>query len=271
MMKQPPLIDARLGIEGTVAILTFDRDDVRNALTGTNLIDDIVRCVDWVNGNTNVSVLIITGNGSAFSAGGNIKDMQNRQGDFAGNVKELEQKYREGIQRIPLAIESAEVPVIAAVNGAAIGAGFDLACMCDMRLASETAKFGETFVNLGIIPGDGGAWYLQRLVGYQKAAELTFTGRVFDANEAQALGLLLDVVPQQDLLQRASMLATEIASKPPHAVRYSKRLMKKAQRMQLNDFLEVCAAFQGISHNTQDHMEAVTAFIEKRTASFKGK
>jgi len=269
-MLQPTLSDSLLLIENAIATLTLNRNDVRNALTGTCLIDDIVETIQWVNHNQDISVLIITGAGSAFSAGGNIKDMQDRSGDFGGDVRMLERKYREGIQRIPLAIESSEVPVIAAVNGPAIGAGFDLACMCDMRFASDTAKFGETFINLGIIPGDGGAWYLQRLLGYQKAAELTFTGRILDAQEALTMGLVLDVIPKKNLLLKANELAQQIASKPPHAVRYTKRLMKKAQRMQLNDFLEVCAAFQGISHNTQDHLEAVNAFVEKRPASFKG-
>ena len=266
----PTLQDAILSAEGGVALLTFTRDDVRNALTGTGLINDIETTIQWVNKNLNISALIITGEGSAFSAGGNIKDMQNRAGDFGGDVRELEQKYREGIQRIPLAIESCEVPIIAAINGAAIGAGFDLTCMCDMRIASEQAKLGETFINLGIIPGDGGAWYLQKLVGYQRAAELTFTGRVFDAQEALTLGLILEITTEEQLLVKAKALAAEIASKPSHAVRYTKRLMKKAQRMQLNDFLDTCAGFQGISHNTQDHLEAVNAFIEKRPASYTG-
>ncbi len=269
-MPIPHVKDSTLTIDQRVATLTFNRDDVRNALTGTHLIDDIVETVHWVNQSPEISVLIITGAGKAFSAGGNIKDMQNRQGDFGGDARTLERKYREGIQRIPLALESLEVPCIAAINGPAIGAGLDIACMCDLRVASDNAKFGETFINLGIIPGDGGAWYLQKLIGYQKAAELTFTGKVIDAEEAQNIGLIMDVVNANQLLNTAQKLAQEIASKPPHAVRYTKRLMKKAQRMQFRDFLDVCASFQGISHNTSDHLEAVNAFLEKRPATFKG-
>jgi Enoyl-CoA hydratase/carnithine racemase len=267
----PKLRDSRLTLEGRVAELTLDRDDVRNALTGTALIDDIVDAVDWANGSAAVSVLVITGAGAAFSAGGNVKEMQERAGAFAGGVPEVEERYRRGIQRIPLAMHAAEVPVIAAVNGPAIGAGCDLACMCDLRIGSTAAMFGETFVNLGIIPGDGGAWFLQRLVGYQRAAELTFTGRIVKAEEACDLGLLLDVVEPAALMSRVREIACAIAAKPPQALRYAKRLMKLAQRMELGDFLDLCAAFQGICHNTDDHLEAVAAFLEKRPPAYKGR
>ena len=261
--------DGSLTLDGHVATLTFERDDVRNALTGTALIEDIVGTVQWANATSDVSVLILTGAGSAFSAGGNIKDMHERAGDFAGDVPELEARYRQGIQRIPLAIHIAEMPVIAAVNGPAIGAGCDLACMCDIRIASSKAKFGETFVNLGIIPGDGGAWFLQRAIGYQRAAELTFSGRVIDAQEAKDIGLVLDVTGPDELMDRVRELASTMAAKPPQALRYAKRLMKMAQRQELPDFLDLCAAFQGICHNTEDHLEAVSAFLDKRAPAFK--
>ena len=174
-MNLPTVRDARLVLEDRVATLTLARDDVRNALTGTALIDDIVNVAEWVNACDAVSVLVITGEGSAFSAGGNVKDMAARGGDFAGDVAEVATRYRRGIQRIPLALQAVEVPIIAAVNGPAIGAGFDLANMADIRIASTKAKFGETFLNLGIIPGDGGAWFMQRLIGYQQAFELTLS------------------------------------------------------------------------------------------------
>lgn len=270
MSNFPDIKDASLTLENKVATLTFQRDDVRNALTGTNLINDIVNTVEWANINSDVSVLVLTGDGKAFSAGGNIKEMQDKGGIFGGTVDEVQNQYRQGIQRIPLAINKAEMPVIAAVNGAAIGAGMDLTCMCDIRIGSTEALFGETFINLGIIPGDGGAWFLQRLIGYQKAAELTFTGRLVKADEAKELGILLDVVEPEELMNRALQLAQSIAEKPPQALRYTKRLMKQAQRQELPDFLESCANFQAICHNTEDHHEAVSAFLEKRKPHFKG-
>lgn len=287
-MQRPELTDARLTVSGRVATLTLARDDVRNALTGTRLIDDIVAVAQWINhqGSTTdtgagapaasaealgdelgeaaneaaddaVSVLIVTGEGAAFCAGGNVKDMAERGGDFAGGVAEVAERYRHGIQRIPLAMQQIEVPVIAAVNGPAIGAGFDLANMADVRIASTRARFGETFLNLGIIPGDGGAWFLQRLIGYQRAFELTLSGRIVDADEARALGIVLEVVEPEQLLPRAQALAARIAAQPPKATRLTKRLMKMAQRMELKDFLDLCACFQGMCHNEPEHLDAV--------------
>ena len=270
MSAPPVLTDARLTLDGRVATLTLNRDDVRNELTGTKLVDDIERTVDWINRGDSVAALIITGAGKAFSSGGNVKHMLNREGSFGGSVYEVQKHYREGIQRIPLAMERLEVPAIAAINGPAIGAGFDLACMCDIRLASDSATMGETFVNVGIIPGDGGAYFLQRLIGYQRAAELTFSGRVLKAVEAKALGIVLDVVAGAALMERAQELARSFAAKPPQALRMTKRLMKSAQRMDLPEFLDQCAVFQGICHNTQDHLEAVGAMLEKREPRFSG-
>jgi enoyl-CoA hydratase/carnithine racemase len=257
MNTLPQLTDALLSLEERVAVLTLNRHDVRNALTGTRLVDDIVTTAEWVNRCPDVSVLVISGAGSAFSAGGNIRDMAERGGDFAGTPAECAERYRRGIQRMPLAMEAVDVPVIAAVNGPAIGAGFDLANMADIRLAAESARFGETFLNLGIIPGDGGAWFMQRLIGYQQAFELTLTGRLVEAEEAKALGLVLDVVPDDDLMTSTLTLARRMAAQPPKATRLTKRLMKMAQRMALKDFLELCACFQGMSHNEPEHLEAV--------------
>ena len=269
-MTQPELKDSLLTIDGAVATLTLNRDDVRNALTGTTLAEEIVSVAQWCNTTDSISVLILTGAGSAFSSGGNVKEMQDKNGTFAGTPAEIQNNYRRGIQRIPLALQQLEIPVIAAINGPAIGAGMDLACMCDLRIGSSSALLGETFVNLGIIPGDGGAWFLQRLIGYQRAAELTFTGRLIKADEALSLGILLEVVAPEQLLARARELAAAIAAKPPQAVRLTKRLLKMAQRSDLPDFLDICAAFQAIAHHTEDHAEAVAAFIEKRSAVFNG-
>ena len=152
----------------------------------------------------------------------------------------------------------------------AIGAGFDLACMCDIRIAARGATMAESFINVGIIPGDGGAWFLQRLLGYQRAAELTFSGRAIDADEAKLLGLLLEVVEPAALLDSALELAAQFAGKPPQALRLTKRLMRLAQRSELPDFLDACATFQGMCHNTVDHVEAVSALLDRRDPTFQG-
>lgn len=261
-MNLPKLMDALLEVDGRVAMLTLNRHDVRNALTGTNLIDDIVTVAAWVNRTDEVSALILTGVGSAFCSGGNVKDMAERRGDFTGDAAEIANRYRRGIQRIPLALQQVEIPIIAAVNGPAMGAGFDLANMADIRLASSTATFGETFLNLGLIPGDGGAWFLQRLIGYQQAFELTLSGRIINATEAKALGIVLEVVEPAQLMARARELAAGFARQPPRAVRLTKRLMKMAQRMELKDFLDLSASFQGLCHQEPEHLEAVRRLLK---------
>lgn len=270
-MVLPTLKDSSIAVEKRIAVLTLQRHDVRNALTGTALIDDIVQTVNWANNEPEVSVLVITGEGTAFSSGGNVKEMQSQSGSFAGSPMEIQDHYRRGIQQIPLALHKAEVAVIAAVNGPAIGAGFDLACMCDIRIASTKAQVGEAFINLGITPGDGGAWFMQRLIGYQRAAELTFTGRIIKADEALQLGIFLEVVKPEALMPRVMELAGQIAAKPPLTLRLTKRMMKLAQRSELPDFLDLCACFQAMAHHTDDHLEAVNAFLGKRSPSYRGR
>ncbi len=270
MSSIPTVTDAQLEISDRVATLRLNRDDVRNALTGTALVDDIVNTIEWINSDSTVSCLIVTGNGKGFCSGGNIKEMRDGEGTFGGTPAQIAEKYRRGIQRMSLAMHNIEVPVIAAVNGPAIGAGFDLACMCDIRLGCENSLFGETFINLGIIPGDGGAWFLQRLVGYQKAAELTFSGRLVKAEEALKLGLLLKIVPSDQLLTQTMELARSFADKPPQALRMTKRLMKSAQRLELADFLDLCSSYQACCHHTEDYRRAVQAFLDKTGAKFQG-
>ena len=270
MNAQPELTDALLSRNGRIATLTLNRDDVRNELTGTKLVDDICRTVDWVNADPGISVLVLTGAGRAFSAGGNVKDIRDRKGIFEGNPARISENYRHTIQRVTLAVHGVEVPVIAAVNGAGIGAGFDLACMCDIRIGTPATRFGETFINLGLIPGDGGAWFLQRLVGYQQACELTFSGRIIDAEEALRLGLLLEVVAPEALLARAMELAQAFAAKPPQALRMTKRLLQAAQRLELPDLLDLSASYQASCHHTADHRRAMEAMLEKTGAIFEG-
>ena len=258
------LKDSTLTINKKIATLTFNRNDIRNALTGSWLIEDLVNTVDFVNSNKNISILIITGNGNAFSSGGNIKEMLKKNSSFSGKVEEVEKKYRYGIQKIPKAIDKIEVPVLAAINGPAVGAGFDLACMCDFRIMSKKAFFSENFINLGIIPGDGGAYFLQRIVGYQKAAELSFTGRKIYFEEAINLGIVLKAVEDDRLQSEAYKFAQEIAKKPANTLRYTKRLLKMGSKLPLNEFLDFCALFQGISHNHNEHKIALQKLKNKK-------
>ena len=178
--------------------------------------------------------------------------------------------YRWGIQRIPRLLETLELPVIAAVNGPAMGAGCDLACMCDLRIASESARFAESFVKLGIIPGDGGAWLLPRVVGFAKASEMALTGDSLTAQEALAAGLVSRVVPDAELIPAAKALAARIAANPPQAVRMARRLLREAWNNRLDTVLEMSSAMQAVAHTTTDHKEALAAMREKRKPTYTG-
>ena len=252
--------------QGTIAILTLNRPDVRNTITEPAMIEEILDACRRVQEDEAISVMILTGAGSAFSAGGNVKDMYNKQGMFAGDPDQIRNNYRQGIQQIPLAFQRLDVPTIAAVNGPAIGAGCDLTCMCDIRLASDQARFGETFVSVGLIPGDGGAYFLPRVIGYAKALELAFTCRVIDAAEALRIGLVSEVVPHERLLERSLELAAEIAKQPARILRLAKRLFSLAQGKSLKETLEISAAFQALCHHSPEHMQALEAFFAKQKA-----
>lgn len=254
-----------------IAKLTFNTPETRNAITAERTIDEIEEACRIVNKNRQINVLIITGTDPAFSSGGNIKDMLDKKGMFEGNTTDLMNNYMNYVQRIPKALNTVEVPVIAAVNGPAIGAGFDVTMMCDIRVASEKAKFGETFLNVGLIPGDGGAYFLPRAVGMAKACELTFTGDVIDADEAFRIGLVNYVVPHGELESKVIEIADKIASKPPEILRMSKRLLYMGQNMSMHDLLNQSAAYQSLCHNSEDHKEALLSFFEKRKPEFKGK
>ena len=252
--------------QGTIAILTLNRPDVRNTITEPAMIEEILDACRRVQEDEAISVMILTGAGSAFSAGGNVKDMYNKQGMFAGDPDQIRNNYRQGIQQIPLAFQRLDVPTIAAVNGPAIGAGCDLTCMCDIRLASDKARFGETFVSVGLIPGDGGAYFLPRVIGYAKALELAFTCRVIDAAEALRIGLVSEVVPHERLLERSLELAAEIAKQPARILRLAKRLFSLAQGKSLEETLEISAAFQALCHHSPEHMQALEAFFARQKA-----
>lgn len=250
--------------DGPVVTLTLNHPETRNALTGDAEWDAVIAACEQVQGDDGIKAVILTGAGSAFCAGGNIKDFAAKEGLAAGTPAAVRENYRRGIQRIPLAFQRLDVPVIAAVNGPAIGAGCDLACMCDIRIASENAKFAESFVKLGLIPGDGGAWLLQRVVGYSKAAELAFTGDMIDAIEAERIGLVSRVVPAEKLLAEARTLAERIAANPAPALRMTKRLLREAQTARLDTLLELAAAYQALTHHSAEHEAAVAAFLDSR-------
>jgi len=250
---------------GAVVTLTMNSVETRNALTGGNAPQEFVDACARIASDMSVRVVILTGAGTVFSSGGNLKHMQEL---FDASPAALRTWYREGIQRVATAVYNLEVPIIAAVNGPAIGAGCDLTCMCDIRIASESASFAESFVKVGLIPGDGGAWLLPRVVGMSKAAEMSFTGESISATEALACGLVSRVVPGERLMDDARALAGKIAANPGGALRLSKRLLREGQHMRLESLLEMSAGFQALAHKTPQHVEAINAFVAKRKPVF---
>ncbi len=263
-----PILQTR---DGAILTVTLNLPETRNPISDTAMVEALIAAMEAADRDMAVRCVVLTGAGSAFSSGGDLKAMRPDAGGLrAGRPVETRRNYKYGIQRLPLMFQSLEVPVIAAVNGHAIGAGLDLATMCDVRVAAESAKFAESFVRLGIIPGDGGAWLLPRIVGFSRATELALTGEMIDAAEALRIGLVSHVVADADLMAKAREVAVKIAANPPHAVRMTKRLLREGQTADLKNILELSAAMQSLAHDTSDNDEAISAFIEKRAPVFMG-
>ncbi|KZS58718.1 crotonase/enoyl-CoA hydratase family protein [Mycobacterium ostraviense] len=242
---------------GPIRIWTINLPNVGNAITGKDFITAFEAAVDQANADTGSRAIILTGAGKIFSAGGNVKEMANRDGMFGLDALDQRHAYIDGIQRIPRALTRLEVPLIGAINGPAIGAGGDLAMMCDVRVASERAWFAESFVQLGLIPGDGGTWFLQRIVGYERAAEMTFTGDRVDAATALQWGMVSRVVPHDELLTEAQALAERISKNPAHALRMAKRLLQESRGGSLESTLGLAAAMQPLAHRDPEHQHRI--------------
>jgi enoyl-CoA hydratase/carnithine racemase len=255
---------------GHVGLLTLNRPESLNALGAPGDGEAVAETCERVNADQDIRCVVLTGAGRAFSAGGDVKAMKAREGAFAGSGVAIRDGYRRNIHRIVRSIYGLEVPSIAAVNGAAIGLGCDVACMTDIRICADNSRFGVTFLKLGLIPGDGGAWLLPRTIGMSRAAELLFTGDVIDAATAQAWGLVSRVVPVEALVDEAIALANRIAVQPPHALRLAKALLRQGQTASYDALMEMSAAAQALAHLTDDHMEGVDALLEKREPVFKG-
>lgn len=256
--------------DGPVATLMIDRAETMNPLGAPGDGDEFRAACDAINRDLDVRCVILTGSGRAFSAGGDVKAMRDKTGTFSGATPAISDGYRDNIHLILRALYGLRVPAIAAVNGPAIGLGCDVACLGDIRIASEKAKFGVTFLKLGIIPGDGGTWILPRIIGDSRAAELLFTGDVIDAGTALEWGLISRIVAPDDLMTQAHALAAKIAAMPPHSLRQAKMLLRQGRELSYDSALELAANTQAMMHTTQDHAEGIAALLEKRSGVFKG-
>lgn len=248
--------------------VTLNNPDQMNAIT-TPMIESLVKVLKYADFDSTIRVIVLTGAGKSFCAGGDIKAMQDKSGMFAGESNELRMRYMHGIQQIPRAIEEVSKPIIAMVNGAAIGAGCDLSMMCDLRTGSAQSKFGETFTRMGLVPGDGGTFFLQRVIGYSKAMQMFLTADLFEGQRALEFGLLNFLFEDSALVEETEKLAEKIAGLAPVAQSMTKKAMKISYLSDLSTSLDVLATFQGISQRTSDHFEALSAFNEKRRPNFK--
>jgi len=262
-MTQPHVL---YEIKNHVAIITLNRPEARNAFSHEmiTLWNDYLK---QARGDHTVRVIIVTGTGDTFCSGGDIREMAE------GRLRSWDMKsfLWDGVHRIILTLEDLDKPVIAAINGPAMGAGMDMAIMCDMRVCSENARFAESYINMGVIAGDGGAYFLSRLVGTSKALELLLTGNVITPEHALQWGIVNRVVPHEDLMKETVALAETIANKPPLAVRMMKRAVYQAQTSSLRSHLDYISSQMALLSETDDHREAAQAFLEKRAPVFTGK
>lgn len=249
-------------VDQHVATITLNRPDARNAYTA-ELIGGLIGGLTAAERDDDVRAVIVTGAGAAFCAGGDLKSMKDKTGMFAGDPAELRDNYRQGIQGITRRFDSFEKPVIAAINGAAIGAGLGLAAMCDIRVAAEDARFGASFTRVGLIPGDGSGYLLARAIGFSRALELLLTSRIFEAEEAHWIGFVHEVVPRDEVVPRAVQLARHLASLPQQALRLTKVSLYRSWSGDTEAALHMAAAFQALTQNTDEHMEAVEAMLDR--------
>lgn len=253
---------------GPVEVWTLDRADRLNALPDPGDEIAFAEACAAVNADMDVRCVVLTGAGRAFSAGGDLKAMRDRTGLFAGGEAEIRDRYKTVVHRIVRSIYDLDVPLIAAVNGPAMGLGCDIAGLADIRIASDRASFGLPFLKLGLVPGDGGGWITPRYAGYARTAELLFTGRTIDAATAADWGMVSRVVAHEALMAEALGLADEIAAQPSRALRMTKALLRKGREASFDQVLEATAALQALAHLSDDHVEGVAAMLEKRLPSF---
>jgi len=252
-----------------ILFISFNSPDNMNAIS-YDMIDSLVSVFNYAERDENIRVIVLSGEGKSFCAGGDVKAMYQKTGMFSGDAYQLRQKYLFGIQRVPKTIEAMATPIIAMVNGAAVGAGCDIAAMCDIRIGSNRARFGETFCKIGLVPGDGGTWFLRRVVGYAKAMEMFLSGDIYDADAALQMGLLNKITNPEELLTETRKMAQKIAKNAPIAIKMTKKALKFASN-DLDSQLDLLATYQSIAQSSEDHMEGLRALLEKDQPNFSGK
>jgi 2-(1,2-epoxy-1,2-dihydrophenyl)acetyl-CoA isomerase len=257
----------QLAISDDIATITLNRPDRLNAFTDA-MLTDWLGALEECRKRADIRVVVITGTGRAFTTGGDVDRFNEHAARSAADIKS---RVQDGIQCLVRAIAEIDKPVIAALNGLATGGGLDIALACDIRFAAESARFAETYVSMGLIPGGGGAYLLPRIVGLAKALELLLSAEFIDAQEAERIGLVNRVYPDDELMRGTLEFAARVAKGAPLAVQLIKRIVRLGLGKDLATGLELAAANMPAVRSSEDHLEALSAFREKRQPVFRGK
>src|SRR5438132_2701037 len=260
------MADLLYEVKDKVATITLNRPDKLNAFT-RDMLDGWQRSLGEAQADENVHVVIVTGAGRAFCSGGDVGRMR------TGEPTALDGKNSlwEGVHRVPKQLEQMDKPVIAMVNGLAVGAGMGMCVMCDLRIAAQSARFSTGYVRVGLVPGDGDTFFLPRLVGPAKALELLWTADFIEAPDALRLGIVQRVVPDAELRDATYAFARQIADGPQIPIRMIKRLVYQSMKLDLRTHLDLVSSHMAIVRQSDDHKEGVTAFKEKRAPKFQGR
>src|SRR6266702_1661056 len=253
-------------VKDKIATITLNRPDKLNAFT-RDMIDAWAKALSAAQADESVNVIIVTGSGRAFCSGGDVGRM--REGE--PTALDGKNSLWEGVHRVHKTLETAEKPVIAMVNGLAVGAGMGMSVMCDLRIAADTARFSTGYVRVGLVPGDGDTYFLPRLTGTAKALELLWTADFIEAPKALELGIVNRVVPADKLAEETYALAHQIADGPQIPIRMIKRLVYQSMRLDLRTHLDLVSSHMGLVRQTADHKEGVQAFKDKRPPKFQGR
>lgn len=259
-------------VQDHVATITLNRPERMNSFSDS-LLREWEDAIRRSSEDEDVRAVIVTGAGRAFCAGADLRatGSDDRILQAERGAGERRNSLRYSVHRVPQALQYLDKPYIAAVNGAAVGAGMDMASQADIRIASDQARFGMSYVNVGLVPGDGGAWLLPRLVGIQRALDLLWAGDLFDAATALEMGYVLKVVPHDSLMAEARAYAQRLVEGPPVAIQLAKRLAYRGLTQSFVEGLESAQAAMTIVQSTEDSKEGPRAFREKRKPKFEGR
>jgi 2-(1,2-epoxy-1,2-dihydrophenyl)acetyl-CoA isomerase len=253
-------------VKDRIATITLNRPDKLNAFTRP-MINAWAESLAEAQRDDNVNVIVVTGSGRAFCSGGDVGRM--REGE--PSAMDGKNGLWEGVHKVPKTLETVDKPVIAMVNGLAVGAGMGMCVMCDVRVAAQSARFSTGYVRVGLVPGDGDTYFLPRLVGAARALELLWTADFIEAPEAHRLGIVNRVVPDAELKDATYAFARQIAEGPQIPIRMIKRLVYQSLRLDLRTHLDLVSSHMSIVRQTTDHAEGVAAFKEKRPPKFQGR